>query len=330
MRRREFISLLGSSVVALPSNGSAKEQRTDRIIGLLMYTNQDDREYGEYVNSFRIELSKFGWNEGENIRIESRWGASSNDIAKDLALQLVNLNPDIIVSQNTPTTAALLNLTHSIPIIFANLSDPVAGGFVAELSRPGGNVTGFVNLEPSLAGKLLELLKEIAPKVTRVWYLHNPNTATYSYNYLRYLQAAADSAGVEALPAPVKDGLEITDAISSFARDPNSGIIVMPDAFAVTHREQITSLATKYRLPGIYPFRFFAEGGGLASYGSSVADTYRRIASYVDRILRGEKPGDLPVQAPVKFELVINLKTARAIGIEPSFTLLARADEVIE
>jgi len=236
----------------------------------------------------------------------------------------------LILSQTTPTTAALLQQTRTIPIVFATVADPVGSGFVASFSRPGGNVTGFNVSEPTLAGKFLELLKEIAPGVARVAMLFNPSTATYAEYWLNPFKAAAASLAVEAITAPVHDRSEIESVIAAQARTPNSGLIVMPDGFMNVHRAEVTSLAARYRLPAVYPYRFFVELGGLLSYGPDQTDNFRRAATYVDRILKGAKPSELPIQAPVKFEMTINLKTAKALGLDVPLHLQQRADEVIE
>jgi putative ABC transport system substrate-binding protein len=244
--------------------------------------------------------------------------------------ELVALQPDLILSAATPTTAALLQQTRTIPIVFATVSDPVGSGFVASFPRPGGNVTGFTTIEPTMAGKWLELLKEIAPRVAKIAFLFNPATAPYAVYYLNPFNAAARSFAVEAIAAPVRDTSELESVVAALAREPNGGLVVMTDTFTSVHRVEITALAARYRLPTVYPYRFFAELGGLLSYGVDLTDNYRRAASYVDRILKGAKPGDLPVQAPVKFELVINLKTAKALGLDVPAQLQQRADEVIE
>jgi ABC-type uncharacterized transport system substrate-binding protein len=246
------------------------------------------------------------------------------------AKELVALRPELILSQNTPTTKALLQQTRTIPIIFTAVTDPVGSGLVTSFPRPGGNVTGLSNAEPTMAGKWLELLREIAPRVRRVAFLFNPATATYAEAYLSPFKAAAASLAVEAIAAPVRDRSELELIIAAQAREPNSGLIVMPDGFTTGNRKEIILLAARYRLATIYPFRFFAELGGLLSYGTDRLDQFRRAATYADRILKGEKPSELHVQAQVKFELVINLKTAKALGLEIPPTLLARADEVIE
>jgi putative ABC transport system substrate-binding protein len=247
------------------------------------------------------------------------------------AMELVALQPDLLLSSTTPTTMALLQQTRTIPIVFALVADPIGSGFVASFTQPGGNVTGFIfTTEPTMAGKWVELLKEIAPRVARIAMLFNPLSATYADYWLNPFKAAAPSFSVEAIAAPVRDTSELEPVIAAQAREPNGGLIAMPDSFTDAHRVEITSLAARYRLPAVYPFRFFAEVGGLLSYGVDRTVNFRRAATYVDRILKGEKPAELPVQAPIKFELVVNLKTARALGLEIPPTLLARADEVIE
>jgi putative ABC transport system substrate-binding protein len=249
---------------------------------------------------------------------------------QQFAKELVVLQPDVILSQTTPTTAALLQQTRTIPIVFATVADPVGSGFVVSFPQPGGNVTGFNVSEPTLAGKFLELLKEIAPRVARVAMLFNPSTAPYAEFYLTPFKTAAASLGVEAITAPVHDRSELESIVAAQARTPNSGLTVMPDGFMNVHRAEVTSLAAHYRLPAVYPYRFFVELGGLLSYGPDQTDNFRRAAIYVDRILKGAKPSELPVQAPVKFEMTINLKTAKALGLDVPLHLQQRADEVIE
>jgi len=326
MRRREFIVLLGSGVTGWPLAARAQPDRIRRI-GLLMGFAESDPEGQTLVTAFREGLQKPGWREGRNIRIDTRWAAGDMEVMQRLAKELVALQPDLILSGNTPTTAALLQQTRTIPIIFVNVADPIGSGFVASLSRPGGNITGFITMEPTIAGKWLELLKEIAPRVARVALLFNPATATYFDIYLKPFKAAALSFGVEAIAAPVHNSSDIESILAAQVREPNGGLIVVPDTFLVAHREAITSLAARHRLPAVYPFRMFTDAGGLLSYGNDVIDNYRRTASYVDRILKGEKPSELPVQIPVKFELVINLKTAKALGLEVPLFLQQRADE---
>jgi ABC-type uncharacterized transport system substrate-binding protein len=329
MRRREFIIVLGGAVT-WPLAAHAQQHDRMRRIGVLMSASENDPEYQAYLAAFREGLQKRGWSEGRNIRIDYRWAAQDMEAMQRFAKELVALQPELVLSSTTPTTAALLQQTRTIPIIFANVADPVGSGFVATVPRPGGNVTGFINTEASLGGKWLELLKEIAPRVARVAFLFNPATAPYAEYYLNPFKAAAASFAVEATAAPVHDRSELESLVAAQARALNGGLIVMPDAFTAAHREEITLLAVRYRLPVVYPFRFFAELGGLLSYGIDLADQYRRSASYADRILKGEKPSELPVQAQAKFELVINLKTAKALGLDVPLHLQQRADEVIE
>jgi putative tryptophan/tyrosine transport system substrate-binding protein len=304
------------------------QQDAIRRIGVLMGFAESDHGAQSGVAVFREELRKLGWMEGRNIEIDPRWATAESMQA--FAKELVALQPDFILTSSTPATAAMVQQTRTIPIIFVMVSDPVGSGFVASLPRPGGNVTGFTAIEGSLGGKWVDLLKEIAPQVTRVVLLFNPAMATYAEYYLHPFKAAAASLGVEAIVAPVHDSSELESVVATQAREPNSGLIIMPDAFLIGHRAEITSLAARYRAPAVYWSRFFAELGGLISYGPNVVDEYRRAASYADRILRGAKPSELPVQAPIKFELVINLKTAKAIGLTIPEAFLLRADEVIE
>jgi putative ABC transport system substrate-binding protein len=331
MRRREFITLLGGAVVAWPLTARAQQPDRMRRIGVLMAFAESDREGQAFVTAFREGLQKSGWAEGRNIRIDTRWMTPGDaESIQRFAKDLVALQPDLILSHSTPTTATLLQQTRNIPIIFAFVSDPVGSGFVASFAQPGGNATGFITMEPTMAGKWLELLKEIAPRVARVAFLFNPASAPYAEYYLKPFKAAAASFAVEAIAAPVHDTSELETVIAAQAHEPNGGLIVMPNAFADAHRTEITSRAAHYRLPAVYPFRYYAELGGLLSYGSNQRDNFRRAASYADRILRGAKPSELPVQAPVKFELVINLKTAKALGLDVPLPLQLRADEMIE
>ena len=260
----------------------------------------------------------------------TRWAAFDAESRQQFAKELITLRPDLILSHSTPTTAELLLQTRTIPIIFATVTDPVGSGFVASLPRPGGNVTGFTLVEPTMAAKWVELLKEIAPRVNRVAMLFNPATATYADYFLKPFKAAAPSFAVEAIATPARGTSELESVFAAQVHEPNGGLIVMPDSFTDANREEIVSLAARYHLPAVYAYRFFAERGGLLSYGADLSDNFRRAADYVDRVLKGEKPADLPVQAPTKFELVINLKTAKALGLTVPPTLLTRADEVIE
>ncbi len=328
MRRRDFITLVGGAALAVPQFARAQ---TVRRIGVLIGYAESNLEGQANVAAFREELQKLGWTEGRNIQIDTRWATPGDaESGQRFAKELVALQPDLILSNNTPTTAALLQQTRTIPIIFGNISDPVGSGFVASFPRPGGNVTGFTNLEPAMTGKWLELLKEVAPRVNRVAILFNPVTAPYAEYYLTPFKAAAASFAVEAVAAPVRDRFALESAVAAQARAPNGGLIVMTDSFMVGHGAEITSLAARHRLPAIYPYRFFAELGGLLSYGNDRLDNFRRAATYADRILKGAKPSELPVQAPAKFELVINLKTAKALGLDVPMLLQQRADAVIE
>ena len=330
MRRRELITLLCGAAV-WPLAARAQQPERMRRIGVLMGYAENDWEAQAWVAAFRDALQKLGWTEGRNVRIDTRWSRADTEMMKRFAQELVALQPDLILSQVTPTTAALLQQTRTIPIVFAMVADPVGSGFVANMSRPGGQVTGFTTLEGSLGGKWLELLKEVAPRVARVAVLFNPTTAaTFAEYFLNPLKAASASFGVEVVAAPVHDTTELESVIARQAREPNGGLIVLPEAFLIGHRAEVTSLAARYSLPAVYPYRQFPEIGGLLSYGIDRLDNWRGAASYVDRILKGEKPGDLPVQTPTKYELVINVKTAKALGLTISRELQTRADEVIE
>ncbi len=328
--RRELIRLLGGTAFAFPFAARAQQPERMRRIGVLMAYAESDPEGQAWVDAFREGFKELGWTEGRNIRIDIRWATTDAELMQRFAKEFVALQPDLILSQNTPTTAALLRQTRTIPIVFVNIADPIGSGFVASFSRPGANVTGFVNMESMMAGKWLELLKEVAPRVTRVALLFNPATAPYTEIFLDPFKAAAASFAVGAVAAPVHDATELASVIAAQAREPNGGLIVMNDSFTNVYRKEITSLAARYRLPAVYAFRFFAQLGGLLSYGNDPLDNFRRAATYVDRILKGAKPSELPVQAPVKFELVINLKTAKALGLDVPWYLQQRADEVIE
>jgi putative ABC transport system substrate-binding protein len=328
--RRQFITLLGGAAAAWPLAAGA--QQTERVgrIGVLMFSGESDQEGQSSVAAFREGLRKLGWTEGRNSEIDIRWAAADVELMERFAKELVALQPDLILTSSTAATAVMLQQTHTIPIIFVLVADPVGSGFVASLPRPGGNATGFTPIVKSLGGKWVELLKEIAPRVTRVTLLFNPPTATFIEGYLKPFKAAAASLGAEPIVAPVNDMLGVESLVTTEAREPSSGLVVIPDAFTVAHRAEITALAAHHHVPAVYWSRSFAEVGGLISYGPYIVEEYRRAASYADRILKGSKPSELPVQAPVKFELVINLKTARALGLDVPPTLLARADEVIE
>ena len=329
MKRRAFITLLGGAA-AWPV--AARAQQTERVrrIGVLMEYAESDSDAQARVAAFRDGLQKIGWAEGRNIKIDTRWAAADIELMKRFAKELVVLQPDLILTSSTPATGAMLQQTRIIPIIFVLVADPVGSGYVASLPRPGGNVTGFTPIVGSLGGKWVELLKEIAPRLARVALLFNPPTATFIEGYLNPFKTAAASLGMEAIITPVHDMPEVELLVTAQTREPNSSLVVIPDVFTLSHRIAITSLAAHYRVPAVYWSRSFAELGGLISYGPDLVDEYRRAASYADRILKGEKPADLPVQAPTKFELVINRKTANALGLTIPQTLLVAADEIIE
>jgi putative ABC transport system substrate-binding protein len=331
IRRREFIVTLGGAAAAWPL--AARAQQPDRVrrIGVLMGYAESDSDAQAWYATFREELQKLGWTAGRNAQIDTRWATPADaGSMRRFAKELVALQPDLFLSSTTPTTTALLQQTRTIPIVFAIVADPIGSGFVASFARPGGNVTGFIFTEPTMAGKWLELLKEIAPRVARVAMLFNPASATYAEYWLSPFKAAAASFAIEPIAAPVRDRSELESVVAAQAREPNGGLIAMPDSFTDAHRAEITSLAARYRLPAVYPFRFFVEVGGLMSYGVDRTDNFRRAATYADRILKGEKPSELPVQAPFKYELVINLKTAKALGLDVPLHLQQLADEVIE
>ena len=324
------LAALALGLFARPPAGAQQTSQTRRI-GVLMGLAESDPGAHARLAAFRKGLQTLGWAEGRNVRIDIRWATTSDAPAMQrFAKELVALQPDLILSHNTPTTAILLQHTRTIPIVFAVVSDPVGSGFVASFPRPDGNVTGFTNIEPTIAGKWLELLREVAPRVARVAFLFNPATAPYAEHYQGHFRAAAASAAVEAMAAPVRNTSELELAVAAQARTPNGGIVVMTDSFLVTHRAKITALAARYRLPAVYPFRDFIEVGGLLFYGNDLLDGFQRAATYADRILKGATPNELPVQAPAQFQLGINVKTAKALGLTIPPSLLLRADQVIE
>jgi putative tryptophan/tyrosine transport system substrate-binding protein len=330
--RREFIVTLGGAAAAWPLAARAQSERMRRI-GVLMgfAVAENDTEGQAFVAAFRDGLQKLGWTEGSNIRIDTRWATPADaESMQRFAKELVALQPDLILTSTTATTAALLQQTRTIPIVFAAVGDPIGSGFVASFPHPGGNVTGFNVSEPTQAGKWVELLKEIAPRVARVAMLFNPVSAPYAEYWLSPFKAAAASFSVEAIAAPVGNRSEFDSVFAAQAHEPNGGLIVMPDSFPIAHRVEITSLAARYRLPVVYPYPLFAEVGGLLSYGVDLTDNFRRAATYADRILKGANPSELPVQAPVKFELVVNLKAAKALGLTIPESFLVRADKVLE
>jgi len=327
IRRREFIIFLGAAAAAWPR--AARAQQPDRVrrVGVLMGI-ADDFEGQARISVFRQALQALGWSEGRNIQFIYRWSGGDVAHARQFAKELLALRSDVILTNSTPATVAVRDITRTTPTIFVQVSDPVGAGVVESLARPGGNLTGFTNFDLSTAGKWLELLKRLAPNITRVAYLFNPNTAPLLY--AKAVETAAPLLSVKSIPAAVHNAVEIERALEQVAREPDSALLVLPDLFNATNRQSIIALAARHRLPTVYPFRYFVTSGGLMSYGTELLDTYRRAAFYVDRILKGERPSDLPVQQPTKFELVINLSTANALGITVPPTLLARADEVIE
>ncbi len=340
IRRRVLIAqavqvLATTALAALgqcaPLIAEAQQSGPTRRIGVLMGLAESDPQGQARIAAFREGLQTLGWAEGSNIRIDVRWATTSDAPAMQrVAKELVALQPDLILSHNTPTTRTLLQQTRTIPVVFTVVSDPIGSGFAQSFSRPGGNATGFTNIEPTMASKWLELLKEIAPHVDRVAFLFNPATAPYAEYYLSPFRVAAASLALEAIPTPVRNTSELESAIAAQARTPNGGLVVMTDSFLVTHRAKITSLASRYRLPAVYPFRDFIDVGGLLSYGNDLYDNFRRAATYADRILKGATPNELPIQAPVKFELVINVKAATALGLTIPPSLLLQADKVVD
>ena len=329
MKRRTFITLLGGAAVAWPLAARAQETQRVRRIGVLMNTSAGDPEGQARIAAFHQGLQEWGWTLGRNARIDVRWGAVDADNSRRYAAELVALAPDVILASASAAMGALQQTTRTLPIVFVSIIDPVGAGFVESLARPGGNATGFALFEYTLSGKWLELLKEIAPGVTRAAVFRDPAVGSGTGQYA-IIQAVAQSLGVELRPMDVRDPGEIERAIVAFAQVPNGGLITAGAPSAGAHRNLIITLATRHQLPAVYPIPYFARSGGLMSYGPDSVDQYRRAASYVDRILKGERPGDLPVQQPTKFEFVINLRTAKALSLDMPPTLLARADEVIE
>ena len=330
IKRREFISLLGGAAAAWPLAARGQQPERMRRIGVLMSAVEGDPTGLEFVTAFAQALAELGWTVGRNLRIEYRWGAGDLDRFRRYAAELVALSPDVVLASAGSIVGALQQASRTVPIVFVTTIDPVGGGWVESLSRPGTNATGFASFEFSMSGKWLELLKEIAPGVKRVAVIRDPLVPAGSGG-LAAIQTVAPSLGVELTPVGVRDAGEIERAIAAFARGSNGGLILVgPTSSVQPHRDLIVALAARHRLPAVYANRLFVTGGGLISYAPDSIDQYRRAAGYVDRILKGEKPADLPVQAPTKFELVINLKTAKALGLDIPTTVLARADEVIE
>jgi putative ABC transport system substrate-binding protein len=328
MNRRAFITLVGGAVAGWPLAARAQQAERLRKVGVLVPAAAGTPHWQAYVAAFREGLQKLGWSDGRNIHIEERWGPNADELGRHAA-EFAGMTPDVILAGSASPTRALQQATRTIPIVFANVPDPVANGLVTNLARPSGNITGFANYEPTIAVKWLELLKQIAPDVARVAFIYDPTNPT-GVAYLRAIESAASSFGVQVLGATVRNGEEIERAIAAFAREPNGGLVVAGGPSTATYEAVVIALAARHRLPAVYPTREIVTGGGLASYGVDTSDLFRRAASYVDRILNGEKPSDLPVQFANKFELVINQKTAKALGLDPPISLLARTDEVIE
>jgi putative ABC transport system substrate-binding protein len=330
VRRREFITLVGGTAVTWPLAARAQQPERMRRIGVLMGTVETDPEASRRVTEFQRGLQAQGLIDRRNIRIEFGWAGPDSERIKTYAVELVATSPDVLVATNSPGVAALRQATYTIPIVFVGIGDPVSQGFVDSLARPGGNVTGFTGFEFTLGGKWVGLLKEIAPAVTRVTYIFHPEIGPYYSLWLGSIEAAAAATSIELTAAPIRAVADIERAIGAIAGQPNGGVIVQPDSYTLANRKLIIELSLRHRLPAISAYRSNTADGGLMSYGPEVPDLYRRCAAYVDRILKGEKPGDLPVQQPTKFELLINLKTAKAIGLDIPPMLLGRADEVIE
>ena len=329
MIRREFITLLGGAAAAWPLAARAQQSERMRRIGVLVFQAADERVTQARIAAFIRRLKEFGWTDGDNVRIEYRWAAGETDNARRYAAELVALTPDVILASGATVVSALQQASRTVPIVFVNVIDPVGAGFVDSLSRPGGNATGFTNFDYGLSVKWLELLKELAPRITRAGVLRDPANPVAG-GQLGAIQAVAPSFGVEVVPIGMRETSEIEHAITTFAREPNRGLIVTGSPSALRNRELIVTLAAQNRLPTVYSNHVYVTDGGLAAYGANTVDRFMSAAQYVDRILKGEKPAELPVQAPNKYELAINLKTAKALGLEIPSSVLARADEVIE
>jgi putative tryptophan/tyrosine transport system substrate-binding protein len=329
MKRRAFITLLGGAAVAWPLAARAQQPERMRRIGVLVSFVERDPDAQSYVEAVVKQLQELGWTEGRNIVFDYRWDAAERNRAQALAKELIDLQPDLVVACAGPAAVALWEATRSVPIVFAQVTDPVALGMAASLAAPGRNATGFTHFEAAIGGKWLELLKEITPKLSRVAVIFDPNNPS-SPVYLGALKSVYPNFRVQLTEGSVSNASEIEQTLDLFSREPNGGLIVLPNPLTQKHRDLIIALAARDRLPVIYPHALYAKSGGLMTYGTDLVDMYRRMATYIDRILKGAKPADLPVQGPTKYELVINLKTAKALGLEVPPTLLARADEVIE
>ena len=327
MRRRDFIALVGGAALA---PAAARAQGNVRRIGALLQYKEDNPEGRIWLTAFRDGLRKLGWSEGRNVHFDYRFAGTDEATMKRFAQEIAASKPDLVVASSSLTTRILKAETSTIPVIFLNIVDPVGQGLVASLSRPAGNITGFVNLEPSVSGKYVELLKEVAPHVTRIAIFYNPTTAPYHDIYLQPFAAAAATLHIEAVAAPVHDLAELDSVLAAQAQKPNTGLIAMPDGFNTANAGEIAALMTRYKLPSVSSALTSARLGGLLSYGNDIVDNYRRAASYADRILKGEKPSELPVQFPVKFQMIVNLKTAQLLGLDVPLFFQQRADEVIE
>jgi ABC-type uncharacterized transport system substrate-binding protein len=328
MRRRDFIKLIAGGAAAWPVGALAQQPERVRLIAILMGLAEGDPETKTRLVKFRNDLEKLGWSEGHNIRVEIRFAPAGSN-AQSLAKELVALQPDVLLAHSAQVAGAVFRETRTIPVVFVNVSDPIGAGFILSLARPGGNFTGVLHYEVGIFGKWVAMLKEIAPNLNRVALVTDPKSPIFSY-FVRASEAATRPLGIELVPAPVENAPDIERAIGSFAGKPNGGLVLPPDITTLTHRDLIISLAAKYRLPAVYPFRLFVEKGGLMSYGTDQVDMFGQTASYIDRILRGAKPADLPVQTPTKYETTLNLKTAKALGLSVSPGLIVAADEVIE
>jgi ABC-type uncharacterized transport system substrate-binding protein len=326
--RRSVITFLGGAAV-WPLAAHAQPAERVRRVGILASYAEDDPLARANLAGFHKELEQLGWSESRNVRLDYRFAQGSAERTQALAKELVALQPDVMFTTATLTTAALQRESRAIPIVFIGVSDPIGSGFIASLARPGGNLTGLLNFEASITGKWLAMLKEIAPRLTRVAFMARPNTTPYDY-FLRAAEAAATTLAIELVPSPVETAADIERVITSFARGPDGGLVLPPDVTTHSHRDLVIALAARHRLPAVYSFGYLVAAGGLMSYGPTLVDLFRQAAGYVDRILRGDRPADLPVQTPIKYQTVINLKTAKAMGLEVPPTLVARADEVIE
>ena len=330
MRRRDFVKGVAGSAIGWPLAARAQQRERLRRIGVLVTVREDDANAQAHLALFRQGLSELGWTDGRNINVDYRWLGGDAARAKINAAELVSQKPDVIIAINTPSLTAVRNETSTIPIVFINVADPVGQGFVSSLAHPGGNITGFGALDFATSAKWLELIKEIVPQVRRVAFIFNPVLGPFAEKFVQAIAPIASSSGIDLMVSPTRDAAEIDQALTAVSGEPKGGLIVNPDGFTTTNRGLIISLAARYRLPAIYGYRFFATDGGLLSYGHDQNETWRGAPSYVDKILRGASPADLPIQQPTKFELIINLNTAKALGLTIPLQLLDRADELIE